>query len=45
VGAQYLIGLCYHGGEGVKMDKKKALEYYRLAGEQGHAKALYNGGR
>ena len=27
------------------MDKKKAIKYYKLAVEQGHAGAQYNGGR
>ena len=36
---QYNLGNAYANGTGVKMDKKKALEYYFLSAEQGHANA------
>ena len=32
----------YDNGEGVPQDYKEAVKWYRLAAEQGHAKAQYN---
>ena len=44
--AQYNVGWNYFHGEGVPQDNKEALKWYRLAAEQGHAKAQFNlGGR
>ncbi|MBO4807357.1 MAG: sel1 repeat family protein [Paludibacteraceae bacterium] len=39
VDAQYNLGRCYFEGQGVKEDKKKAVEWYKKAAESGHAKA------
>ena len=35
----------YDNDHGVPEDDKEALKWYRLAAEQGHAKAQYNLGR
>ena len=40
--AQYILGLMYNLGEGVKKDNKEAVRWYRKAAEQGHADAQYN---
>jgi len=32
----------YYNGEGVPQDYAVAMKWYRLAAEQGHAKAQYN---
>ena len=37
--AQYLLGLSYYKGNGIKMDYKQAAEWYRKAAEQGHTDA------
>lgn len=37
--ARYLLGRMYAAGLGVKMDKVKAVELYRLAAEDGQAQA------
>ena len=43
--AQYQVGRCYEKGEGVPVDKEKAVEWYKKAAEQGHAEAqFYLGG-
>jgi uncharacterized protein len=38
--AQFLLGKAYWHGNGVKMDRRKAVEYYRKAAEKNHANAL-----
>lgn len=40
-GAQFVLGLCYQNGEGVKNDLVKAKEYYQLAADQGHVLAQF----
>lgn len=40
-GAQYSLGECYYGGEGVTQDKTEAARWYRLAADQGYAKAKF----
>ena len=40
--AQCNIGFCYRRGLGVKKDSCKAVEWYRMAAEQGHARAQNN---
>ncbi len=42
VGAQFLLGACYESGEGVELDMKEAVKWYRKAAEQGHAEAQFN---
>ena len=37
VDAQCRIGLCYSKGDGVEIDAKKAVNWWRKAAEQGHA--------
>ena len=39
---QYNLGAMYANGRGVMPNDKEAVEWYRLAAEQGHAKAQYN---
>ncbi|MCK9357724.1 MAG: hypothetical protein M0R22_11375 [Dehalococcoidia bacterium] len=40
--AQFNLGVCYDTGQGVAMDRAKAMWWYRLAADQGHAAAQYN---
>ena len=40
--AQYNLGSMYWSGEGVLIDHKQAVNWYRKAAEQGHANAQYN---
>ena len=40
--AQFNLGVLYDNGEGVKQNRVKAAEWYRLAAEQEHAKAQCN---
>ena len=40
--AQYNLGSMYWSGEGVRIDHKQAVRWYRKAAEQGHANAQYN---
>lgn len=40
--AQYNLGSMYWSGEGVLIDHKQAVKWYRKAAEQGHANAQYN---
>ena len=40
--AQYNLGSMYWSGEGVLIDHKQAMKWYRKAAEQGHANAQYN---
>ena len=35
--AQYLLGIMYHGGQGVPQDTAEAARWYRRAAELGHA--------
>ena len=37
--AQYILGLCYENGIGVKEDISKAFELYERAAEQDYSKA------
>ena len=37
--AQFRLGVCYDDGDGVPMNKSKAVEWYQKAAEQGYAKA------
>lgn len=41
-GAQYVIATFYYDGIGVKKSFWKAVEWYELAADQGHAQAQYN---
>ena len=38
--AQFLLGVCYDSGEGIKQDKTKAKECYLKAAEQGNDSAI-----
>lgn len=40
--AQFNLGSMYWSGEGVLIDHKQAVNWYRKAAEQGHANAQYN---
>ncbi len=40
--SQNRLGVCYANGEGVARDDAKAVEWYRLAAEQGYVPAQYN---
>ena len=40
--AQALLGLCYEQGIGVKMDKAKAAEFYRMAAQRGSQSAYFS---
>ena len=42
--AQYLLGVMYYDGQGVRKDYVEAVKWYRKAAEQGVAKAQYNFG-
>jgi TPR repeat protein len=42
--AQDALGRAYHQGVGVRQDRKEALRWFRLAGEQGHPVAQTNAG-
>ena len=44
-GALYQLGLMYYRGEGVKKDRRKALEYCQEAGSKGLAEAQLHCGR
>jgi TPR repeat protein len=37
--AQFALGLMYDNGEAVSQDKAEAVRWYRMAAEQGNAKA------
>lgn len=39
--AQYNLGLLYHGGKGVKLDRGRALEWYLRAATGGFPRAQY----
>lgn len=43
-GAQYLLGLCYDLGQGVKVNRETAFAWYCKAANQGHAPAQNNVG-
>ena len=40
--AQHNLGIMYENGQGVPQDYKAVARWYRLAVEQGHAKAQFN---
>ena len=40
--AQYNIGWMYHNGYGLRVDDRKALEWWTLASEQGHSEASFS---
>lgn len=42
--AQFLLGLAYSSGLGVKLDRQQAIRWYQRAAEQGHVDAQYNMG-
>lgn len=42
VGAQYYLAIMYAEGDGVNVDKRKALYWYIKAAEQGYSEAQYN---
>ena len=42
VDAMVNLGHLYDGGDGVKLDMKKAMQLWRLAADRGHAEAAYN---
>lgn len=39
---QYKLGMTYQYGNGVPIDLKKAIKWYRMAAEQGYATAQFN---
>ncbi len=39
---QYKLGMTYQYGNGVRIDLKKAIKWYRMAAEQGYATAQFN---
>jgi len=41
-GAQYMLGLMYDNGQGVKKDYAEAMKWYRMAADQGNADAQNN---
>ena len=41
VEAQFILGLCYKDGDGVKQDYEEAVKWFRKAAEQGHAEAQF----
>lgn len=43
--SQYTLGTYYEFGGGVPVDKKKAVDFYKMAAAQGHAAAIYSLGR
>ncbi|MBQ9904381.1 MAG: sel1 repeat family protein, partial [Synergistaceae bacterium] len=42
VGAQYMLGVMYCAGVGVREDKSEAVKWYRKAAEQGYVCAQYD---
>ncbi|XP_012557543.1 DAP3-binding cell death enhancer 1 isoform X1 [Hydra vulgaris] len=42
IASLYNIGLCYELGHGVNLSLEKAAEYYKLAADKGHLRAMYN---
>ena len=40
--AQFVLGLMYHIGQGVRQDYAEAVRWYRKAAEQGYAEAQYH---
>lgn len=38
--AQGSLGVCYYEGDGVAMNKTKAVEWFQKAAEQGYAEAI-----
>ena len=40
--AQFNLGVMYEGGQGVRQDYTKAVQWFRKAAEQGYANAQYN---
>ena len=42
VPAQYILGMMYDNGQGVRQDYAEAVKWYRKAAEQGYAQAQYN---
>ena len=43
-GGYYNLGIFYHRGMGVEVDKKKAKQYWELAAMNGHIYARHNVG-
>lgn len=41
---QFLLGLAYGSGLGIKLDRQQAIRWYERAAEQGHIDAQYNMG-
>ena len=41
-GAQFSLGLMYYKGQGVPQDYKEAVQWFRLAADQGNAGAQTN---
>ncbi len=41
---QFLLGLAYSSGLGIKLDRRQAIRWYQRAAEQGHIDAQYNMG-
>lgn len=41
---QFLLGLAYSSGLGIKLDRQQAIRWYQRAAEQGHVDAQYNMG-
>jgi TPR repeat protein len=42
--ADYSAGLCYHYGTGEAQDEQEPVRYFKLAADQGDAKAQYSSG-
>ena len=40
--AQFNLGICYNNGDGVTVDKREAIKWYKRAAEAGHVSAQYN---
>lgn len=41
---QFLLGIAYSSGLGIKLDRQQAIRWYQQAAEQGHIDAQYNMG-
>ena len=37
-----LVGVCYQNGTSVEKDEVEAVNYYKMAADQGYASAQYN---
>lgn len=39
--AQFLLGMCYYNGDGIKQDNYEAIKWFRKAAEQGNSEAQF----